>query len=212
MEYLLKNGANVNKKNNLEDTLLHTAISTGDEAVDPQMLELLLKYGTDVNITNNEGDTPLHTATGVESFLDIFNYLLDHGVDIDTNISEEEYLSSKTDIFFKVIDILLEHHANIVNAINKDGNTPLHLAANEGHLYIAQYLISKYNANVNTINDEGDTPLNLAVHWGHFTLAKYLLEHRADMNITNKDEKNALSIALDNNYKDIYQYLISQKK
>ncbi len=56
--------------------------------------------------------------------------------------------------------MLLAHKAE-VNAKNKDGNTPLHLAALNDHVDVAELLLAA-KADVNARNELGNTPLKTA--------------------------------------------------
>ncbi|KAI3316990.1 hypothetical protein HD806DRAFT_516321 [Xylariaceae sp. AK1471] len=78
----LENGANVNIRNDRGDTLLHSAIDHGNEAV----VRLLLDNGANTNIQNDRGDTPLHDAACIGDEA-IIRLLLDNGA--NTNIENE---------------------------------------------------------------------------------------------------------------------------
>ena len=62
-----------------------------------------------------------------------------------------------------------------VNAKNRHGNSPLHLAALMGQKEIAQLLIAK-GADVNAKSDYG-TPLDVAIEENHTELADLLRKH-----------------------------------
>ena len=49
---------------------------------------------------------------------------------------------------------------------DKEGNSPLHLAAREGHADVTRLLVLT-GANVAAVNKRGDTPLQLAVLFEH---------------------------------------------
>jgi ankyrin repeat protein len=65
-----------------------------------------------------------------------------------------------------------------VNAKNKDGWAPLHMAASGGHKDVAELLIAK-GADVNAKNKWGETPLDLAVKKGHISMVVLLKKHGA---------------------------------
>lgn len=79
---LLERGADVNFRDEFENTLLHF-----DHDID--MVKLLLQYGADPNAKNIEGITPLHEAVntaaliGDPASLEIIKLLVGHGADPD---------------------------------------------------------------------------------------------------------------------------------
>jgi ankyrin repeat protein len=65
-----------------------------------------------------------------------------------------------------------------VNAKDKYGDTPLHLAIEKGHPEFTKLLIS-HGADVNAKDGDGCTPLHLAVEKGHSEVAKLLRQYGA---------------------------------
>ena len=59
----------------------------------------------------------------------------------------------------------------------------MHLAAKNGHVEMAEWLIRKLNSNVNLTNMEGKTPLHLACEKGNKQIIERLLLARAHPNI-----------------------------
>ena len=58
------------------------------------------------------------------------------------------------------IEVVKQHLAD-VNSKDKDGWTPLHEAASEGHNQIIKLLVTQ-GADVNANDDDGETPLDVA--------------------------------------------------
>lgn len=78
MDFLIKNGADLNMKDESGWSLLHYAARRNNG----KALAVLLKAGANVNIKNNEGETPLHIASQGKRFSAV-RVLLKHGADVD---------------------------------------------------------------------------------------------------------------------------------
>jgi ankyrin repeat protein len=82
------------------------------------------------------------------------------------------------------VKMLLATDANLINARDKDGSTPLHCATWKGHEGVVDLLLGA-GANVNVKNNNGHwgtTPLHAAAHANHARIASLLIEHGADPN------------------------------
>ena len=65
-----------------------------------------------------------------------------------------------------------------LNAVGPNGETPLTLAAMNGHKEIAEMLIAE-GIDVNAMDNDGDTALHLAALNGHEKIAELLRKHGA---------------------------------
>jgi ankyrin repeat protein len=107
-----------------------------------------------------------------------------------------------------MVQLLCEYSAvNIDAQLNSNGSTPLYLAAQEGHLECARYLLSK-KANINIPTTDNYTPLFIAVNRGHVAMADLLLRYGASPDIKNLNGDNAYSLA----YKDEIKKLLQKAK
>ena len=105
-----------------------------------------------------------------------------------------------------IVDILLEAGANVVTAIDEDGNNALHLAAKIGNDSIVKKLLG--HSDVDISGHKGRTALLFSVIGGHASTAK-ILEH-AGADIERKDEggENALQLAIAEGHHKVIKSLI----
>jgi ankyrin repeat protein len=66
----------------------------------------------------------------------------------------------------------------------KTGNTPIHIAAQNGFLAIVQMLID-HKCNLNVKNKKGNTAMHMAIAYDYFETVDALLQNGADPTITN---------------------------
>jgi len=112
-QLLLENGASVHDRNRHGQTPLHLA----SENNYPEIVALLLTFGANVDAQDNNHMTPLHVALSSSSW--------QSGSPCS---SWSSWSSSSSGDLKKVIDLLLEHHAN-VRLRNDDGKTPFQIAS-----------------------------------------------------------------------------------
>jgi len=79
-----------------------------------------------------------------------------------------------------------------------NGNTPLHIAAQNGHTEICAFLIESCKCDVNIQNSKGQTPLHMAVEFGVYYTIKVLLDNGANKDIVN-EEGNAAKTGIEGN-------------
>ena len=106
------------------------------------------------------------------------------------------------------LKVILESGLVDVNAKRNDDSTPLHLAAWENSLEIAQLLISS-GAEVNAKDNSGETPLHWAVGNIRLELIQLLISSGADVNAKRNDGETPLHSAARRNYLAFAQLLIS---
>lgn len=78
--------------------------------------------------------------------------------------------------------LLLSNGAN-VNVQNANGQTPLHIAAQHGHIGIVRLLLASKFIDVNIQDHRGATPLHLASENGHAMVVTLLVEHNARLDV-----------------------------
>lgn len=109
-----------------------------------------------------------------------------------------------------IVKALAMEHPHYVNARSPDDDlTPLHLAAQEGHLEVARVLVQG-GAKVSDQDRWGSTPLRWASKCGHVDLARFLGEQGTDVTTVDEEKPNPLYLASKNGHKRVEQLLIEQ--
>ncbi|GFR24743.1 hypothetical protein TNCT_330431 [Trichonephila clavata] len=96
-----------------------------------------------------------------------------------------------------------------VNVKNDKGNTPLHLAVEEGNLEAVKHLIEK-GADLNVPDKHGWTPLYYAVYSGNINVVRFLIDQGADYNITD-NEGTPVYYAFQYGHVRIVKYFVEEK-
>jgi len=158
-----------------------------------------------------------------------FKHLLLNGFTLNNAITESVICSGSIDLFrlcpestidlpsllvksstfhhTQLLTFLLEQGSSI-NSQDKNGRTPLHAAASEGHLSVVSFLIQN-GAEVNIKGPEGNTPLLLALMNKHTIVSKYLLDNGSDITLKNDFGWSPLHISISNHLNEISKQLLS---
>ncbi|MDR1488839.1 MAG: hypothetical protein LBI26_03840 [Holosporales bacterium] len=185
MKKIIKLGANVNAKNDNDDTPLHICR-------DLAAAKLLVKNGADLYAINKQGYTPLESICDEAARLayfepddiefrlvDVVEYLLSLGV----NFSQK----------FKLAN--LECKRLVLLVLNHKGKVDLTLLELRNPQMI-KFLVNYFGIDVNEINKDHKTPLLVAIEYGWVESVKALLECGA------KSSKSTLEFAQTNNIPD----------
>ena len=78
------------------------------------------------------------------------------------------------EILLKLLPIVVQN--NFINYPDSDGETPLHVAAINGHIDIVRILCSIKGININSRANNLETPLQWAISYGHIDVVKYMLD------------------------------------
>jgi ankyrin repeat protein len=163
-QFLQKDGADIEMRNSMEETLLITACTWNNYKI----VELLLEKGADPNARDQLDGTALHSAA-FNGNIEIMELLLSYNSEVNAvrELGGNVLCSAVGSANADVIPLLIKSGADI-NHTNDDGETPLHLACRKGQEDIYGESESKIpmifeliasGANTEITNHEGRKPI-----------------------------------------------------
>ena len=138
-------------------TPLHVAVQENRIALIP----ILLENGSDIFATDNSGVTPFGLA------LQQRGQILESLITVDTAKQADSmgntmlHMAVQAGVNTTIIGNILDKNA-VLNMRNRDGDTPLHIAARMNQREAGEFLLDR-GADVFSANSQGDSPLRLAL-------------------------------------------------
>ena len=162
----------INHRSKNHSTLLHSAAICHNN----KDLEPLISRGARLDILDDDGMSPLHYSALNAIRTDgatIFNLTINSSLDIfvwsskgDTTVSRESGIfQRKVPLHIqclKLIKIIQSKHAFLIDKVDKNGRTALHLAAQNGDECQTIHLLRR-GARTDLTDHEGRTPLDVAI-------------------------------------------------
>ena len=142
-----------------------------------QIIETLILNGAKPNIKFSHDETPIHLA-------------------IKARENQEE-----------IINILVNHGADIEAKETIFGSTPLHMAVRRNEKELVKLLLN-HGADINSTNRSKETPIHVAVKKQNKEIVEILLLFGADINKENSINWTPLHVAVRNKNEDIMKLLI----
>ena len=152
-------------------------------------LELLLQNDADISVSDLSGDTPLHTAAqqGHAAFAKMLLHLKPTSVSIRNVCGQSALHRASQGGFCEIIEILLKADA-ILDSVDNEGFTPLHIAVKAGNAKAVKILLeSKADPNL-TSTESGLAPLHSAARQTAGVQLIQLL-HAAGADVAVRDQK-----------------------
>ncbi len=159
--------------------------------------ELLEKFPSMISANASWTETAIEAATQTGQ-VEIINYLLDHGAELDIC----------TAAVLGCMDCVMEfikEDPSLVNAQGAHGIPLLYFTVIHANLDIAQYLLQQ-GADPNAAPPGGISPLHGAVMFNQAKMVRWLLDQGADPN-PKYDGKTPLAIALEKNQTELVAIL-----
>ena len=171
---LLDNGADIDNKNEDEQTPFHLAAEAGHIDI----VELLLERDQSAIFDKDEDDnSALHLASN-ERRSRMVELLLRHGASVQqrNNLGWTALDSAAAAGAYECADLLLKHDSP-VDPMDMKKTTPLHLTAKYGHARVTTLLL-QHGANVSLEDVDGRNVLELAIQNRHKDVAVVVLNSK----------------------------------
>ncbi|KAL8599950.1 hypothetical protein ACOMHN_050252 [Nucella lapillus] len=216
---LLKHGADIDCKNEEEQTPVHLAAKFGRTNI---VREIVHMDKTVLHDEDDNSNTALHLAAQY-GHNKVAAVLLELGADVSArNYSQWTPLDlAASKGWTKTCSVLLNNDAP-VDPTDKNKTTALHLAACFGHPWVVELLLD-WDADASLedtdthpssswksiASDEDTTPLHLSARFGHPRVVELLLDWDADVALEDTEGYNCLDLAIENNNANVALSIIN---
>ncbi|XP_048247528.1 uncharacterized protein LOC124148073 [Haliotis rufescens] len=201
VQHLLSD-SNINQRGMKGRTPIMVAAVKGHKSV----LDFLESKGADLSLFDTDGNSLL-PLTCAEGSMTIVQHLLS-----ESNINQRG-MNGWTPIMAaavfghnSVFDLLESEGADLL-LVDRDGDSLLHLACQEGNMTIVQHLLS--DSNINQRGMKGRTPIMVAAFKGHKSVLGFLESEGADLSLVDTDGHSLLHLACAGGNMTIVKHLLS---
>lgn len=204
---LLFHGADIEMSNASGTLAIHQAAANGHLKV----VELLLQRGSPLDGKSLTFGTALHAACR-KCHKKVALILLQNGADPSVQDQERKtplhIIASMGEDQCDILRAILDHHPNLKDVQDSNGNTALHLASISGNLDTAEILVA-YGADCHIGDKFSAQPLFRAAGCGHAEIVQLLLQKGgADPNAADSFGRTALHGPAETNDVRVHGYLL----
>jgi ankyrin repeat protein len=163
--------------------------------------------GANINAQTEETQETALTLACCGGFLEVADYLIKHGADIELGASTP-LMEAAQEGHLDLVKFLLENKAD-VHAQTQTGDTALTYACENGHTDVAEVLLY-FGAELEHLSEGGRTPLMKACRAGHICTVKFLIQKGADVNRqTTNNDHTPLSLACAGGHQQVVELLLA---
>ncbi|XP_078808398.1 uncharacterized protein ankdd1b isoform X3 [Oryzias latipes] len=234
VQFLLQRRVKVDQKDKYGMTPIHLASWFGSL----EILKLLVQAGAEQKVENEDGLNIMHCAA-INNHTEILEYIVNglqmKELDKDDQLGRRPFALAAEHGCVEMLKILMEPYNMATMKPNKftrhickekknlsmtlagflppfcqKGDTPLHLAARNGHLEAVQLLLQSFDTR-DEVNMDGETALYQAAHNNQEQCVLALLEGGCDPNIITAAKCNALHPVSERGEASLVQLLLQYK-
>uniref|UniRef100_A0A8D3AC94 Ankyrin repeat and death domain containing 1B n=1 Tax=Scophthalmus maximus TaxID=52904 RepID=A0A8D3AC94_SCOMX len=190
VQLLLQRRAKVDQKDTYGVAPIHLAAWFGSL----EILKLLVQAGAEQKVENEEGLNIMHCAA-INNHTEIIEYIVSDlqmkELDKEDKSGRRAFALAAEHGCVDMLEMLTEPYEMATMKPNKRGDTPLHLAARNGHMDAVQLLLLSFDTR-DEVNADGETALYQAADNGHEECVLTLLESGCDPDILTTAKCSAL--------------------
>ena len=187
--------------------ILHHAVKEQNEVITKE----LLNQGADVSICDSAGKRPIDYAAQVGN-IKLVRLLIEHGAKVDLGEKKRDQpLHYAAALGCEdLAELLINNGARIDARTERVGWQALHVAARNGQLAMARWLLD-HKADVNAEDENKDRPLHLAVRANQLKIVRLLIQRGADINARNGEDEQPIHIATVHGFNAILEFLLRKR-
>jgi hypothetical protein len=198
------------KINNRNSSLLYQVLyQAPNGGISDELIKFIIQNtNTETINKSNDGYYILNEALNKTYSFEIINILFNRGAIVNCDIELYPsifYAAALIEFYPEVFDLILKKSPpNIINYINKNGETILYAAIKTNNIDIVTKILELIDTTIiNNIDIDGNTALHLALMNNEIekNIIKLLTPRMTNINIRNNNNKTPLDLAKENNIK-----------
>ena len=208
---LISNGADIYKKDYLNNAPIHRAVSQGYiDTVD----YLITDCACNPHIKGYQDRTLLHFACGTGKFKMVTTLIEKYGVSpmVTDAVNQAPLHIAASHDQKEVLCLLITKYSLVVDCRSNYKLSPLHLACYCGHVSIVNTLLLQYKADLNAHDESGSTPFLKAALGGNSVLVELMITYfnQNPLSVTDDSGNTPLHLACLGGHAELARLLINK--